>query len=590
MYINPQYRLFDILEQSAIQYPNYIALSGKRKGKWISYTYKEFKHYADLISSAWLKMGIKKGERIATVMTNMPEWNFLEMGTLQTGAVFISLYITFDRAELKSLLNRAEVKFCVVSNPLIYKLVIGLIEEVPTLQNVILLDYNNADHAYNDLLELGKRNYNEELLEAVKADVQPTDLSSIIFTSGTSGKPKGIIWTHEKPFLNVVSMGKNYLTVPGDRALSYLPATAGIERSHYYIYMYHGLNIQYAESASAIEKNLAELQPNIFVTTPLLLEKIYAKIIEEGQQLTGDEKELFDWTLKMTESYTPNDPTFDNQIKARNADELIFKKWRTLMGGHIKQIVCGGAVLPENVEKFFWAAGIKVSQLYGSTECLVISNYNLKEGIFKMGTVGEPVQGENIELQIGEYDEILVRSPLVTPGYYGEPELTAETIDREGWFHTGDAGELVDGRYLKISGRIKEVFKIASGKYFSPGNVEKQLVNMGPFTNALVFNYKNRLAAILMVNALQLPEWLANHDMEAENGWANEAFKKYIHQKVAQEYNRKVFEAEKIHRLFFKIGEWTLESGDVTATGKVKRRAIQTRFLENIADYEAVVL
>ena len=485
-------RTFDILERYKELYPDKTdALAGKENGEWVKFSTTDYINHANWVSYGLLAMGLKKGDMIATISNNRPEWNMMDMGISQAGVVHVPIYPTISEEDYDFILNHCKPKYVVVSDKALLEKVQKIAQKAKSILGIFT--YNEIDGAENwkKIVETGKENeakYKDKL-EEVKASVLPEDLVTLIYTSGTTGFPKGVMLSHNNLVTNAIvtatvhSLGKN------DKALSFLPLSHVYERMVNYHFQYKGLSIYYAESMGTIVADIKEVQPQVFNSVPRLLERVYDKIVGKGKDLPGIKKRLFFWAVDLGFKYKVTGNSLFYNIKLKIADKLIFTKWREALGGNIKIIVSGGASLQPRLATIFWAAGMSVLEGYGLTETSpVISVNNLTKREIMFGSVGTVMDG--VEVKIAEDGEILCKGPNVMLGYYKAPELTAEVIDKEGWFHTGDIGEFVDGKYLKITDRKKEMFKLSSGKYIAPQVIENKLKESFFIDNAMVIGRK----------------------------------------------------------------------------------------------------
>lgn len=572
-------RVFDILPYQLANFPKEDALASKINGEWKSYSTAEYFHIANQVSVGLMKLGIKKDDKVAIVSPNRPEWNFLDMGIQQLGAVSVPVYPNITLDDYKFIFQDSESKIIFVSNEeLFHKATEATNGQVPIYTFDIV---NGAKHWKDVILGVDEKEFS--LLESFKAAVTPDDLLTMIYTSGTTGVPKGVMLTHN----NLVTQCKAAAPLmPVDytcRAFSFLPLCHVYERMLSYVYQSNGLSIYYAESMETISDNLKEVHPHMFVTVPRLLEKVYDKIVAKGAALTGIKKKLFYWALELGMKYELNTNQgwcYNFQLKLAN--KLIFSKWREALGGNIKVIVSGGAALQPRLAKIFSAAQITVMEGYGLTETSpVIAVNHFEEENRKIGTVGPVFPG--VEVKIAEDGEILSRGPHIMKGYYKRPDLTAEAIDKDGWFHTGDIGEITDGgKFLKITDRKKEIFKTSGGKYIAPGNMENKFKESRFIEQIMVVGEFKRFPAALIVPSFTfVKDWCAIKGIEncntPEQIVANSQVIARIQQEV-EAMNEHYAQYEKIKKFELIPHEWTIQNGELTPTLKLKRRNIIAKF------------
>jgi long-chain acyl-CoA synthetase len=569
-------RLFDLLNRQVSQLPLQIALAGKENGQWVTHSSTDLKENADLISFGLMASGIGVQDKVAIVSNNRPEWNFTDFGILQAGAVDVPIYPTISENDLHFILTDAEVRMVFVSTRDLFQKVTYAVAQLPHKPAIFTFDRVDGASHWTELLETGKKNRNEPRLESIKASVKPEELATLLYTSGTTGNPKGVMLSHN----NLVS---NFLAVQdlppiryGSKVLSFLPLNHIYERMLTYLYMYLGAQIWYAESMETIGDNIREVQPDAFSAVPRLIEKVYDKIVAKGSELTGIKRKLFYWALELGLKYDPAKPMgllYDMQLKVAN--KLIFSKWREALGGNVKAIVSGGAALNPRLARIFWAARIPVLEGYGLTETSpVISVNTLDPNGMAIGSVGRVIEG--VTVKIAEDGEILCKGPNVMMGYYKRDDLTREVIDTDGWFHTGDIGEFV-GDKLKITDRKKEIFKTSGGKYIAPQNIENKLKESRFIEQAMVIGENQKFAAALVVPAFAfVRDWAKAKGLELETNEeiaANSDVKKRIFEEV-DNINKSLGKYESIKMIELLPSEFTIEKGEMTPKLSLKRKVI----------------
>ncbi len=575
-------RLFDILPHYVKSFqPKDDVLAGKENGTWIKYSINDYVSHADNISYGLLKLGIKPGDNIATISGSRPEWNLVDMGIQQTGAIHVPIYPTISEDDYKFILEHAEVKVIFVTGRDIYRKIVHLVGELKGLVAVYAFKETEGVKHLNDLILLGKENAQPFRINEIKDSIKPTDLATIIYTSGTTGNPKGVMLTHN----NIISNFKAVQDIPpiGEegRALSYLPLCHIYERMLVYLYQYLGISVYYAENPATVGDNLREIKPDILSTVPRLLEKVYDKIINSGRKLTGIKKMIFFWAVNVGMHYELNGgrgPYF--ALKLKIARKLVFSKWQEALGGKLKVIVSGGAALQPRLAHIFWAAGIPVLEGYGLTETSpVIAVNNFEKNGVKFGTVGPIVK--NTTVKIDDDHEILCKGPGLMLGYYKEPQLTSLVIDKEGWFHTGDLGKMEPEGQLKITGRKKEIFKTSFGKYVSPEMVENRMKE-SEFIDAIMVVGENQkfAAAIVVPDFNHLRSWCQIKEIPYTSNTEMIAFERIRKrfQKEIHKYNRHLGAAEQIKAFELLNTEWTVDSGELTATLKLRRTLVNERY------------
>jgi long-chain acyl-CoA synthetase len=529
-------RLFDLLQHYNEKYSDLqIALAGKVNGEWKSYSSLQYIDRVNTLSRGLLALDIKKGDKIATIINNSPEWNFFDMAIMQIGAVQVPIYPTISEANYEYIFREAEVKYIIVSNKEIYEKIEKILPAVPTLLNVYSIEKTDEISHWFEILSLSNK-YTERDIESIKSEIEETALATIIYTSGTTGNPKGVMISHHNFVSNFMACSDILSKNPVTKSLSFLPLCHVYERMLNYVYQYNGVAIYYAESIDKLRDNLKEVQPEFFCAVPRVIEKTYAKLVRTGRGLKGIKKQLFFWALNLAHRFEFDDRNgLFYEFQRRWADRLVYSKWRQAFGGELKVIVTGGASLNPILARTFWAARIKIMEGYGLTETSpVVAVSDFEKGGVRFGTVGKKLPG--VEIRLAEDGEILCKSPGLMMGYYRQPELTKQVIDAEGWFHTGDIGEWVDGIYLRITDRKKEIFKNSGGKYISPQVVENHF-RESPFIESLIIigENKNYTTALIVPNFEHIQSWceVKNHHYSTpENTIKDERIVKRIQKEV----------------------------------------------------------
>ncbi len=577
-------RILDLLPYQQQHYPQPDCLAAKVDGAWQKYSTQDVQEYANKISLGLLKLGVGKDDKVAIISFNRPEWVLVDFGIQQIGAISVPMYPTITAEDYRYIFNDAEVKAIFVADSTLYSKVTAATAGMEGISAIYTFDEVAGASYWKEVLELGKDS-DVAQLEPLKAAVKPEDILTIIYTSGTTGNPKGVMLTHNNLVSNVLGTVP-YVPVNQDhRALSFLPLCHIFERMLLYLYMRMGVSIYYAESIEKVADNLKEVQPHVFTTVPRLLEKIYDKIVAKGLELTGVKRKLFFWALDLGLKYdTQKDQGWWYNQQLALANKLIFSKWREALGGNVIAIVSGGAALQSRLARVFWSAQIRVMEGYGLTETSPVISVNRAEQEDNMiGTVGMAIDG--VEIKIAEDGEILTRGPHVMKGYYKRPELTAEAIDKDNWFHTGDIGEVIEGKYLKITDRKKEMFKTSGGKYVAPQPIENKLKESVVIEQAMVVGAGEKYAAALIV-----PSFMGLQDWALHKGIPYTTNEEMLtHPEVIAKFKREVDKANEGLAQFetvkkFKLipNMWTVETGELTPTLKVKRKAIYANYQDVI--------
>ncbi|RZK36501.1 MAG: long-chain fatty acid--CoA ligase, partial [Hymenobacter sp.] len=578
---------FDILANQLEKSPKPDALAAKIDGRYQPLSSQQVQEQANLVSLGLLRLGLQKGDKVAIISMNRPEWMLADFGIAQIGGTSVPMYPSITVEDYKYIFTDAGVRAVFVSDHKLYDKVTEAIKDLDIpAENVFTFDKLEGARHFGELLEMGKGG-NPADLEPLKAAVQPDDLLTLIYTSGTTGQPKGVMLSHDNLLSNCRGAEPYVPVDANDKALSFLPLCHIFERMVTYLYMIHGVSIYYAESMETIADNLREVQPSIFTTVPRLLEKVYDRIVAKGHEQTGIKNKLFFWALDLGLKYDPQkDQGFFYNTELALANKLIFNKWREALGGKLRCIVSGGGALQPRLARVFWAAQIRVMEGYGLTETspvIAVNGYEAENNM--IGTVGPLI--DNMEVKIAEDGEILTRSASVMKGYYNKPDLTAKEIDPDGWFHTGDIGEFVNGRFLKITDRKKEMFKTSGGKYIAPQVIENKMKEDPLIEQVMVVGADRKFAAALIIPAFdELKKWAGKNGVAAKSNAdlvQDEKVVKLYHELV-QKYNQGFAQWEQIKKSILLPEHWTVESGEMTPTMKVKRKVITEHNQQAIDD------
>ena len=586
--MNEHSRIFDYIDFQLNRFPKPDMFSGKENGKWRKFSTAEVKETIDKLSAGLMKIGvnghdmtIENQDKIALISKNRPEWLMLDMACQQIGAAICPIYPTTNVHELEFIFNDATIKHVFVSGQDILDKVNIIRDNVPSLMNVYCFD-ELPDVTYWKTLITDITAADLEKMEAIKATIKAEHCATIIYTSGTTGTPKGVMLSHRNIVTNVIN-SKNSFPFTDDldgRALSFLPLNHIFERMVSLIYISSGASIYYAESLDTIAENLKEVKPTLFSTVPRLLEKTYEKIMAKGAELTGVKKKLFYWAVALANEY-------DN-VKSKGlwynmqlalANKLIFSKWREALGGNIKLIVTGGAACQIRLIRIFTAAGIPIYEGYGPTENSPVISVNCrKKGGTKFGTVGLVIEGQEVKLEAD--GEICVKGPSVMLGYYKRPELTAETVI-DGWLHTGDIGIFEDGKYLKITDRKKELFKTSGGKYVAPQPIENKMKESPFVEQMMVVGAEQKFVGALIVpSVINLREWMLHKGIPfttIEDAIHNPKVLD-LYRELIDSFNKFFNQVEQIKKFELLPNEWTIDSGELTPTLKLKRKVIMEKY------------
>ena len=579
-------RIFDLL-------PNYIenyswkedALAGKINGQWRKYSIQEYVETVNNLSYGFIALNIKKGDKVAIISTNRPEWNFIDMALLQVGAIPIPIYPTISESDYNYILNHAEVKYVFVEGEELLKKIEHILPEIPSLKDIYTFKDRQRYKYFDQLIQLGKQNPNFKLLEDIKEGIHNNDIATIIYTSGTTGNPKGVMLSHNNIISNFIANEPILPFGSEGRAMSYLPLCHVFERLLNYLFQHAGVSIYYAENIGTISDNIKELKPNVLGTVPRLLERVYDRIYSSGKKLPWFKRKIFFYALWIGFRYKlDNGNSFIYKIQLKLLDKLVFSKWREALGGNFKIIASGGAALQPRLGRIFTAAGIPIVEGYGLTETSpVIAVNNLWKNGRKFGTVGPVVSG--VLVKIADDGEILCKGPNVMMGYYKEPELTKEAIDVDGWFHTGDIGNIEPSGFLRLTGRKKSIFKTSAGKYINPQLIEEKFKESPFIEYILVLGENQKFAGALIAPDFNfLKTWCAikGHEYTSNEEMIKNPIIKKRFQKEINKYNTFFGYAEQI-KTYTLIGyEWSVQTGEITPTLKLKRNKITIKYKDII--------
>ena len=580
--VNPT-RLFDFPYYQLDKYNLDFAFATKYDGEWIKVSTKEYIKQANEVSRGGLKLGLNKNDKVALISSNnRTEWNVCDIGLMQIGVQTVPIYPTISAEDYEYILNHSEAKYVLVSDVEVYEKVKAIQANVPSLKGVYSFDKIDGCANWSEIKDLGKDESNQNEVEALMESVSPNDLATIIYTSGTTGRPKGVMLSHNNIVSDVLSSAPRVPLRPGESvALSFLPVCHIFERMILYLYQYFGISVYFAESIEKISDNLKEVKPHVITAVPRLLEKVYDKIYAKGADLTGIKKKLFFWAIDIGLKYEPkgaNGAWYEFKLKI--ARKLIFSKWKEGLGGNIELMVSGSAALQTRLTRVFTAAGIPVFEGYGLTETSpVISVNSFNDDAFKIGTVGKLINC--VEVKIAEDGEILCKGPNVMMGYYKDEEKTNEVL-KDGYFHTGDIGELDANGFLKITDRKKEMFKTSGGKYIAPQVLENAFKQSRFIEQIMVIGEGQKMpAALIQPNFEFIKDWASRKNITLGASEADIATNKEVIDRIEQEVNEtneKFGNWEKIKRFELTPDMWSIDAGHLTPTMKLKRKIILAKY------------
>jgi len=581
-------RIFDILENYKTCFRKPDALNCKINGTWINYSSDEYVEKATFFAYGLLALGLQKGNRVISVTNNRPEWNIADMGMSMAGIIHVPVYPTISTEDYRYILEHCEPSLVLVSDKSLLEKIKDVINSAKSTPLLYTFNEIDGELHWSEIIAKGKstkEKYGTEL-QKIKDSILPDDMVTLIYTSGTTGFPKGVMLSHRNILDNARAASNIHDFNSTHRTLSFLPLCHVFERMVNYHFQSLGVSIYYAENLGTIADNLKEIKPHVFISVPRLIERVYDKIIGAGKDLPYLKKQVFFWSVNLGLKYDYVSPqSFFYELKLKIANKLVFKKWREALGNNIQLIIVGGAALQPRLSRVFGAAGIPVLEGYGLTETSpVIAANNIINGEIKIGTVGAPFEG--VEVKIAEDGEILCRGSNTMLGYYKEPDLTSEVIDKDGWFHTGDIGVMVDNKYVKITDRKKEMFKLSSGKYIAPQVIENKFKESFFIEQLMVIGENQKFAsAIISPNFPFLHNWASIHKIKfrdnqelINNPTVIERF-----QEEVNTMNKKLGQTEHIKRFRLVSEEWGPQTGELSPTLKLKRKILYEKYAETIA-------
>jgi long-chain acyl-CoA synthetase len=573
-------RLFDLPYYQLEKYPQDGMFVTKTNGIWEKLSTKTFVEKVNIYSKALYGMGVKAGDNIGLVSAGRYEWNIMDIAIQQIGAIVVPLYPNISEHDYIYIFNDAKLKFVFVANQELSDKITPILSQTPTVEKVFTFDKVAGAVHWTEIEKEGA-NVSDADIDARKEAIQTKDLVTIIYTSGTTGNPKGVMLTHGNLLSNEEACED---TIPADnnsKVLSFLPVCHVYERMLHYLYIKLGCSIHFAESMETIGDNIREVKPDVFTAVPRLIEKVFDKIMAKGDELAGIKRKLFFWAVEIAEEYeqTGKGPIY--AIKLAIARKLIFSKWQEALGGNVRAIASGSAALQPRLARIFMAAQIPILEGYGLTETSPVISVNCFEKGIRFGTVGALIK--DVEVKIAEDGEILTKGPNLMLGYYNLPDVTAEAIDKDGWFHTGDIGEFIEGKFLKITDRKKEIFKTSGGKYIIPQAMENKFKESRFIEQIYVMGDGQKYPSALIVPNFEfIREWATRKGIKDDLSTNGHIIG---HQKIIDRIQREVDlfnegygQWEKIKQFRLLSNEFSIEGGELTPTLKLKRKVILAKY------------
>ena len=575
--------IYDLLTKLEERFPDKQDMLCRRSGKeWIRFSVKDYVRYSNLLAYAFSSMGYGKGDKVVTICNNRPEWNFTDMGLGMADLIHVPVYPTLSADEYLYIFNHSDAKIIIIGTLSQYRKIEPIVRKMDKPARIFLMDDSDNIQCFRDLYKIGERVelVQKPKIEKIKAETGTDEPVSIIYTSGTTGTPKGVMLSHHNLMFNAYGHAVKQTVRSDQKMLSFLPLCHVYERSMNYEYQYIGISIYYAESLGTLARDLADCRADGFCAVPRVLEMMYSKLEAAGKHLKGFKKTVYGLAWDFANNYDNYNKSLIYRAKRNIYDRLVYSKWRENLGGHEMLIVSGGSSIQAKIIRLFNAARLHIYEGYGMTEASpVIAVNNPVEGINIIGTVGKPM--ERTELKFAEDGEILTKGPHVMLGYYKNPEATREVIDSDGFLHTGDIGRLVDGKYLQITDRKKEIFKLSLGKYVAPQVIENMLKESPYIQNCFVIGENQKFAsAIIIPDFEHLHHWakenglgeLDNHQLAADPKAVT-----FLHS-IVEQTNSKLAPHEHIKRERIVCDEWTPSNGLLSQTLKLKRAKLTSRY------------
>jgi long-chain acyl-CoA synthetase len=566
-------------------YPKDDLLLFKKEGKYVPISTEEFADRVKCFSLGLRDLGLEAGDKLIVLSNNRPEWVISDMANLCLGGITVPIYTSLIPEQIKYIIDDSDAKIVVVSDQGQWQKIEAIKSELTKVTSYItcLSEAPEGVLTFAQVLERGRKmdKQNPGLFEKMALEVKPDAVASIIYTSGTTGPPKGVMLTHSNIFSNVKTCSSLLPFKDTDTVLSFLPLSHILERMGMFVYLYNGMSIGFAESIDTLGENLLEVRPHIMVNVPRVLEKIYAKVIDNVQASSSLKRKIFFWAVKVGKKYGRkkilNQPISKLlQFKRNLANKLVFSKVYAKTGGRVRFFLCGGAPLSKDIGEFFYAIGLTVIEGYGLTETSPVITANTFENL-KFGTVGKPIPG--VEVRIDEDGEILTKGPNVMNGYYKREAASREAFEG-GWFHTGDIGHFDEEGFLVITDRKKDIIVTSGGKNVAPQPIEG-ILNLNPYiSNALVIGDRRKFISALVVPDFEkLEEYAKQNNISFEDHCdlvKKEEIVRFIQEQVDRSASN-LASYEKVKKIVLLDKEFEIEKGEITPTLKVKRNIVEEK-------------
>jgi len=583
----PEGTLAELFLDAVKRFGDRVAFRQRDQDGWRDFTFREALDQVNRVAGGLRTLGLQRGDRAAILSGNRPEWAFADYACLCTGIIDVPIYPSLTPRQIAHILRNSGARLVFVSDAEQLAKVLEVRGECPALEHMVVFDppgsLPEGTVTWEHLLATGSAgDVREEAL-----GVRPGDTATILYTSGTTGDPKGVMLTHDNLHSNVLAASRTVSVDESDSSLSFLPLSHVFQRMVDYLFVRQGVSIAYARSIETVAEDLKEIRPTVVVSVPRLYEKVHARIT--GAR--GVKSVLIGWASgvggrRIDAVLAGRKPGWLVSLQHRLADRLVFSKVREGVGGRLRFFVSGGAPLAPEINRFFLSAGILILEGYGLTETSPVTNVNSDADFpknFRIGTVGKPVPGT--EVRIAEDGEILVRGRQVMKGYYRDPAATAEVITTDGWFHTGDVGELDADGFLRITDRKKDIIVTAGGKNVAPQPIENLLKGSRYIDQAVLIGDRRRFISLLLVPDFSaLEAWARDHGGSSPD--RRELLSGSGVRNLLEGELRGVFEQlsrfEQPKKVLLLDAEFTIEDGALTPTQKVKRRVVEERYREQI--------
>jgi long-chain acyl-CoA synthetase len=584
----------ELFIKSAAKYDRDDALNYKKDGKWQAISSGEIVARAEAIAMGLHALGLRKGDKAAILAANSPEWTLTDAGCQFAGLIDVPIYTTLTPQAIRYILNDSSAKILFIDNTEAYDRIAAEVIACAAIDNLVFFD--DPVESTPKAITLGEleRKGREKLskldvgiVEELRNSIEPEDIATLIYTSGTTGEPKGVMLTHNNIISNVIDAGEKYTFSQDDCPLSVLPLSHVFERSAMYLYILNGMAVHYAESVDKAAENLSEVRPTIFVGVPRIFEKVYDRAKLKAAQGGRLKERIFDWAIEIAKRFAlrkeADEPIpFLLSLKHSLADRLVYSKFRQFFGGRLRFCITGGAALSDEICLIFTGAGVPIMQGYGLTETSPVITSNNPQAA-RLGTVGRPIR--NVKIRIAADGEIEAFSPGVMLGYYNKEDATLDAFTHDGWFRTGDIGEIDSDGFLRITDRKKELFKTSGGKYIAPSHIEQMICSSRFVNQAVLIGNERKFAAALIVPNFEMLDSYAKHKgfkpMTPAEYCSDPRILDLFERQIAA-VTKGLAKFETVKKVALIEKEMTVSGGELTPTMKLRRRIVEEKYKEVI--------